>query len=213
MNKPPSSLIILPALTGIAMRRGKLIAFEGIDGSGKTTVSTRAYQAVKSKGTQVVYTFEPTYSKVGGIVHLMLNGDIEASREFQALMFAADRVNHFQTEIGPELEAGRHVMADRYVHSSIAYQGTLLNDEEWVRIINKNVPAPDLAIYIDIEPKTGLKRRGKRSIFEKPDLLGNVRATYKKMVAAGELVEVDGSKPEDEVFDEVWKLVSNELRL
>jgi dTMP kinase len=195
------------------MRRGKLIAFEGIDGSGKTTVSTRAYQAVKSNGIQAVYTFEPTYSKVGSIVHLVLNGDIEASGEFQALMFAADRVNHFQTEIGPELEAGRHVLVDRYVHSSIAYQGALLNDEEWVRIINKNVPAPDLAIYIDIEPKIGLRRKGKRSIYEKPDLLGDIRVAYKKMVAGGELVEVDGSKPEDEVFDEVWKLMSEELRL
>lgn len=195
------------------MRKGKLIAFEGIDGSGKTTVSTRAYQAAKSKGAQVVYTFEPTYSKIGSIVHLVLNGDIEASGEFQALMFAADRVNHFQTEIRPNLEAGRHVLVDRYVHSSIAYQGALLNDEGWVRTINKNVPAPDLAIYIDIDPRTGLRRRGKRSIFDKLDLLSDIRATYKKMVAGGELVEVDGSKPEDEVFDEVWKLMADELKL
>jgi len=195
------------------MRRGKLIAFEGIDGSGKTTVSTRAYQAAKSKRAKVVYTFEPTYSKIGSIVHLVLNGDIEASGEFQALMFAADRANHFQTEIRPNLEAGRHVLADRYVHSSIAYQGALLNDEEWVRTINKNVPVPDLAIYIDIDPRTGLRRRGKRSIFDKLDLLSDIRAAYKKMAARGELVEVDGSKSEDEVFDEVWELVAHELRL
>ncbi|HYA22252.1 MAG TPA: dTMP kinase [Thermoproteota archaeon] len=195
------------------MRRGKLIAFEGIDGSGKTTISTRAYQAAKNKGAQVLYTFEPTYSKVGSIIHLVLSGDIEASGEFQALMFAADRVNHFQTEIEPELNAGRNVLVDRYIHSSIAYQGVLLNDEEWVRTINRSVPVPDLAIYIDIDPKTGLRRRGRRSIYEKLDLLGEIRAAYKKMVARGELVQVDGSKSEDMVFDQVWKLVVDELRL
>jgi dTMP kinase len=195
------------------LARGKLISFEGIDGSGKTTISTRVYQAVKNRGVPVAYTFEPTYSKVGSIVHLILNGDLKASGSFQALMFAADRVNHFETEIAPNLKSGVNVLVDRYVHSSIAYQGAILKDEDWVRSINKHVPAPDLAIYIDVDPKTSLKRRRKRSVFEKLDLLDDVRATYKRMVAKGELVEVDGSDPEDQVFEKVWKLVSGRLRL
>ena len=195
------------------MARGRLISFEGIDGSGKTTISTRVYRAIKNRGVPVTYTFEPTYSKVGSIVHLILNGDLEASGSFQALMFAADRVNHFETEISPNLKSGVNVLVDRYVHSSIAYQGAVLKDEDWVRTINRSVPTPDLAIYIDVDPRTGLRRRRKRSVFEKLHLLDEVRAIYKRMVANGELIEVDGSRSEGEVFEKVWELVSRSLGL
>lgn len=171
------------------------------------------YQAVKNRGIPVAYTFEPTYSRVGSIVHLILNGDLEASGSFQALMFAADRVNHFETEISPNLKSGINVLVDRYVHSSIAYQGAVLKDEDWVRTINKRVPAPDLAIYIDVDPRVGLRRRRRRSVFEKLDLLDDIRAIYKRMVAGGELVEVDGSGTEDEVFERAWGLVSRHLGL
>jgi len=195
------------------MGRGKLIAFEGIDGSGKTTISTRVYQAAKSQGIPALYAFEPTFSKAGGIVHLILSGDVVGSGAFQALMFAADRVNHFDVEIRPNLELGINVFVDRYVHSSVAYQGAMLKDEGWIRTINRYVPAPDLAIYIDVDPRSSLRRRSGRSIYERTEFLDEVRAVYRRMVAQGELVEVDGEKPEDEVFKEVWKLVRDELRL
>ena len=195
------------------MARGRLISFEGIDGSGKTTISTRVYRAVKNLEVPVTYTYEPTHSKVGSIVHLVLNGDLKASGAFQALMFAADRVNHFETEISPSLKSGVNVLVDRYVHSSIAYQGAVLKDENWVRAINKSVPAPDLAIYIDIDPRISLRRRRRRSVFEKLHLLDEVRAIYKRMVASGELVEVDGSGTEGEVFEKAWELVSGHLGL
>ena len=190
-----------------------MIAFEGIDGSGKTTMSTRAYQTLKTRGLPVAYTFEPTYSRIGSIIHLMLSDDVKGSGSLQALMFAADRVNHFEAEIEPSLTSGVNVLVDRYVYSSIAYQGVALKDEGWVRTINNRVPRADLAIYIDMDPKTGLERSTKRSIFDELEFLEEVRAIYKRMVASGELVEVDGRGSEEEVFSRVWKRVADYLSL
>lgn len=211
------SLIILFELTSSKMRRGKIIAFEGIDGSGKTTISNLLYHVMTKQGIPVHYTFEPTYTRVGSIPHKILKGDLKTSPAFLALMFAADRLFHFETEIWPIAQHGTNVIVDRYIHSSIAYQGTVLHDEKWVRVINNRIPPPDLGLYIDIEPKEAIKRLittrkvRKPTIFEKSAFLTEVRHTYQRMVEQGELIQIDGNGNKQQILAKARKIVFAKL--
>jgi len=198
-------------------RRGKLISFEGIDGSGKTTISNMLYHKMRKQGIPIYYTFEPTYTRIGNIIHKVIRGEMEASPAFLALMFASDRMRHFEEEIWPTIHDGTNVIVDRYVHSSIAYQGAALKDEKWVRVLNNRVPPPDLGIYIDIEPREAMKRLiemrrvRKPTIFEKMRFLTEVRHIYETLVKGGELVEIDGNGSKQEVLSRVRKIIATRL--
>jgi len=128
-------------------------------------------------------------------------------------MFASDRLFHFETEIWPIVQDGINVIVDRYVHSSIAYQGTALHDEKWVRIINNRIPPPDLGLYIDIEPKEAIRRlittrkARKPTIFEKIQFLTEVRRAYQRMVRQAELVQIDGNGNRQQILANVRKTV------
>jgi dTMP kinase len=199
------------------MRRGRIIAFEGIDGSGKTTISNMLYHKMRKQGIPIYYTFEPTYTRVGSIIQKTLRGDLKVSPALLALMFASDRVNHFETEIWPLVCDGINVIVDRYIHSSIAYQGAALRDDRWVRVINNRVPPPDLSLYIDIEPSEAIERLmtmrkvRKPTIFEKARFLTEVRAIYTEMVDRGELVKIDGNGNKGQVLSMARKMVATKL--
>lgn len=197
---------------------GKIIAIEGIDGSGKTTVSTEIYSFLSSRGIPVYYSFEPTYTKIGSIIHRFLRGEIPLDPPSQALLFAADRLEHLSREIIPRIRQGENVILDRYVHSSYAYQGALLNDLKWVMTINKFALSPDLAIYIDVPPSTAIRRirrkkRSKLSVYERVRFLGKVRSIYKLFVKKGELIEIDGTKEKDQVVSNALALVCKSLKV
>jgi len=194
--------------------KGKLVTFEGIDGSGKTTVSTTVFSILSSKNLPVYYTFEPTYTRFGSLVHRFLRGEIEASPHLQALAFAVDRAYHIQTEILPALRSNKIVIVDRYVHSSYAYQGVLTKDLKWVIEINKFAIKPNLAIFIDVPPSIALKRlRRKKSIYERENFLKRVRRIYKIFVKKGELVEIDGTKKKEQVVKDALKVIRDNLNL
>lgn len=199
-------------------RRGKLIAIEGIDGSGKTTVSTEIYSFLSSRGVPVYYSFEPTYTKIGSIIHRFLRGEILLEPHSQALLFAADRLEHLSKEIIPRIKQGVNVILDRYVHSSYAYQGALLNDLKWVMSINKFALSPDLAIYIDVPPSIAIRRirkkkRSKLSVYEQVSFLKKVRSIYKLFVKKGELVETDGTREKEQVISDALALVCKSLKV
>ncbi|MEM1557328.1 MAG: dTMP kinase [Thermoproteota archaeon] len=194
-------------------KRGFHISFEGIDGSGKTTVSTNLYLRFKEKGHQCFYTVEPTFMRVGSLIRLHASKIKNVPQYYMALLFAADRVEHYERVIKKKLEKGYHVISDRYIHSSIAYQGGLLNDTEWVRTINKRVPPPDLAIYLDISPDKALSRKKISGLFENVLTLNKIRETYLGLVEKGELVKVDAEKPFEDVLKNVVEIVKNRLNI
>ncbi|MBO3762816.1 MAG: dTMP kinase [Thermoproteota archaeon] len=199
-------------------KRGKIIAIEGIDGSGKTTVSTEIYSFLSSKGVPIYYSFEPTYTKIGSIIHRFLRGEIPLDSHSQALLFAADRLEHLSREIIPYIKQGKNVILDRYVHSSYAYQGALLNDLKWIMTINKFALAPDLAIYIDVPPSVAIRRIRKKgrsniSVYESVRFLGRVRNIYKSFVKKGELIEIDGTKEKDQVVKSALAIVCKSLKI
>jgi len=196
-----------------AKEKGIHISFEGIDGSGKTAVSTKLYLKLREKGYPCFYTVEPTFMRVGALIRLHASRIRNTPQYYLALLFAADRVEHYERIIRKKLEKGYYVISDRYVHSSIAYQGGLLNDPEWVRIINNRVPPPDLAIYLDIDPENALKRKRVSGPFEDASLLEKIRSVYLKLVENGELVMVDAGKSLEEVLGNVTRIVENRLSI
>ncbi len=161
---------------------GKFIAIEGIDGSGTTTQTKLLYNWMRKRGYRVYFTKEPTGFLLGQIIRLALKGELKYSDKVLALLFAADRVLHTEKVIIPKLRQGVHVISDRYVMSSIAYQGSLI-DKEWVKTINRFSLLPTLTIYIDVPVRVSLerimtKRQKQKEIYEKPHILEKVREMY-----------------------------------
>jgi dTMP kinase len=161
----PVALSLMPRLKK-GSRRGVLIAFEGVEGAGKGTQIRLAREYLESEGWQVLVTREPGGTEVGErIRELLLDpavGQVEPRTE--ALMFAASRSQHVATVIRPALEEGKVVLCDRYVDSSLAYQGVArgLGEQD---VLTLNVWAtqglfPDLVILLHVEPELGLQRAG-----------------------------------------------------
>ena len=193
--------------------RGLLIAIEGIDGAGKTTQAKRLVNWLRRRGLKAMYTYEPTRSSVGRIIRTRIARG-ESDGELDALLFAADRLLHYRHVIEPALKDGYHVVSDRYVHSSIAYQGALTGDAGWVRELNRFVPKPDLAVYIDVAEEVGLSRLGRsRTVYERLELLRDVRRIYLELCEKGELSRIDGSGEIAAVQSSVRKLVAGRLGL
>ncbi|MCS7132683.1 MAG: dTMP kinase [Nitrososphaeria archaeon] len=191
--------------------RGLLIAFEGVDGAGKTTQAKRLVKRLSENGLQTRYTCEPTRSGPGRILRaIAYKGGVDARVE--ALLFAADRLIHLRRVIEPLLERGVIVVSDRYLHSSLAYQSVTTGNLMWVEEINRFARRPDLGLLLDVDPEVGLKRlRRKRTRFEDADFLKKVRERYLEYVERGELVRIDAARGPDEVFSEIVKVIEEAL--
>lgn len=193
--------------------RGLFVVLEGLDGSGKTTIAWMLVKELEKEGHKVVYTYEPTDSEVVGVVKTRYNELRDAYVD--ALTFALDRLLHVKSVIKPSLERGYIVISDRYFYSSVAYQSAGGAPMEWVLEVNKWALRPDLAVYLDVDPIIGLKRKSgshsRFSEFEELDLLFKVREAYLKMVSMGLLVMVNAERPIEEVFTEIYGLVKNAL--
>ena len=133
----------------------------------------------------------------------------------EALLFAADRAEHVEREIKPLLEEGKIVISDRYVYSSIAYQGAAGLDIGWIEEINRMALEPDLAIYIDVPVEVVIRRfkKGKdRTIMENPEVQRSVREIYLKLVKEGKLIMIDGNRSIKSVFSQIRRIVLNYLK-
>jgi dTMP kinase len=154
----------------IGPRRGVFIAFEGGEGSGKSTQVDLLATALISDGWDVVVTREPGATDVGLRIRSMLldrpaagvAGAVALSPRAEALLYAADRAHHVATVVRPALAKGSIVISDRYIDSSLAYQGagrTLPVDEvSWLSAWATGGLSPDLVVLLDIEPSVGLNR-------------------------------------------------------
>lgn len=188
--------------------KGFFICLEGLDGCGKTT---QAKALVKNLGKKysAVYTAEPSRGKIGVFIKkYCLHGGKRVSSVVEALLFAADRFEHIENEVRPALKMGKIVVSDRYVYSSLAYQGAAGLSLEWIKRINEHAIRPDLAIFIDVDPKTVVGRlKQRKSVMEDLETQCKVREVYMKFVENGELVMVDGNKSIKEVASEILEVV------
>lgn len=190
-------------------KKGFFICVEGLDGCGKTTQTKLLVGRLKQKGYDAVYTAEPSRGKIGKFIKkYCLHGKKRVSSIVEALLFAADRFEHVENEVLPTLNTGKLVVSDRYVYSSLAYQGAAGLDLKWIEKINEHAIYPDLAIFIDVEPETVIQRlKPKKSVMENLETQRKVREVYIKFVEKGGLVKIDGNKSKSEVADDILMVV------
>jgi dTMP kinase len=198
-----------------APRGGLFVVFEGGEGAGKSTQVAQLARLLREHGYDVVVTREPGATGVGErIRHLLLEGTAEdgdgVSPRAEALLYAADRAHHVTSVVRPALAEGAVVISDRYVDSSLAYQGagrTLPVDEvSWLSSWATGGLKPDLVVLLDIEPNVGLRRvgeRGKADRLESESLAfhDRVRCAFLDLAAAepSRYLVVDATRSPDEI--------------
>jgi dTMP kinase len=189
-------------------KKGVFIVIEGLDGSGKTTQATLLAKKL-SETHSIMLTAEPSRGKIGTFIReSCLYEEKRLPTEAEALLFAADRIEHMQNEVKPALDEGKLVICDRYIYSSLAYQGSAGLSLEWIKTINARALQPDFSVFIDVAPERVLERlQRKKSVMETLETQQKVREVYLKYVAKGELVRVDGDKPKDVVANELYAKV------
>ncbi|MEW6427035.1 MAG: dTMP kinase [Thermodesulfobacteriota bacterium] len=166
------------------MNKGRLIAFEGVDGSGKSTQIRLLAEVLEMEGRQVVLTREPSDGPHGRRIRGLLQNRAAMTREEELELFLADRRDHICRIIAPALAAGRIVLTDRYYLSTAAYQGAAGgNPEEILRVNEEFAPIPDLALLLRLAPEIGITRikeyrREQLNDFEQEDYLARVAAIF-----------------------------------
>jgi dTMP kinase len=192
---------------------GVFICVEGLDASGKTTQSKLLVRNLQRKGFDAVYTTEPSHGRIGRLIreHVLI-GKNRLSAVLEALLFAADRVDHSEREVIPALKADKIVVTDRYLYSSLAYQGAAGLDLKWIEEVNRWAMKPDMTIYIDISPKIVLQRlKREKSVMETLQNQRRVREIYLKLVKNCGLRVVDGNKSKRVVAQEIMDAVTSFL--
>ncbi len=195
----------------ITERPGRFIVFEGIDGSGKSTQAKRLAEALEADGFQVVLTREPTDGPWGQkIRRIAANGRQGIDPRTELEYFVNDRAEHVTGVIAPALAAGSVVICDRYYYSTIAYQGALGLDPDFIRQENEQkFPRPDLVILLEVPPDTGRQRieagraGGTNRGYERLEFLGRVTDIFDRLTDDN-IHRIDAARPEDEVFRDVW---------
>ena len=189
-------------------KKGAFICIEGLDGCGKTTQAKLLVKKL-GKSHNAVYTAEPSRGKIGTYIReCCLYGEKRLSTVVEALLFAADRIEHVETEVLPALNQGRLVISDRCVYSSLAYQGAAGLGLDWIEKVNAYALTPDLAVFIDVDPKTVMSRlKPQRSVMENLETQQKVREIYLKFVEKGSLTRINGNKSKNEVARELYTVV------
>ncbi|MDR3167677.1 MAG: dTMP kinase [Treponema sp.] len=196
------------------------VVFEGGDGSGTSTqieLLRGRFGSAPGGGLPALFTtFEPTDTPIGRILREALRGTLSLQPETIARLFAADRNEHLfgAGGIRERCLGGELVVSDRYVPSSLAYQGIDCG-EDLPACLNRDFPLPELLLFFDVDPDIALKRleqRPGRDLYEHRELQIRVRERYKALLpayAAGgvRLEYLDAGKPVEEVAEEVWRIL------
>jgi len=196
------------------------VVFEGVDGSGTTTLCANYAAHLRIQTGRTVWeTREPSQGPIGVLIRHALRKEVKLNQETMALLFAADRVDHVDT-IRKELAAGTVVLCDRYDMSSIAYQTEALdwkgsgNAFDWVRTLNRFAIRPDITLVLDVTPEEAERRRSLRKeapeMYEYSDLQRRLCARYARaegMLPEDRIVTIDANKSIAEVFNSIRSIL------
>ena len=200
--------------------RGRFVVLEGCDGSGKSTQAGRLVRALEARGHAVQATFEPGATELGRALRtVLLDGDVAVGPRAEALLMAADRAQHVDDVIMPALAAGTWVVSDRFVGSSLAYQGAArelgVDAVESVNAFATGGVTPDLVLLL-AAPMDVLttRRRGPADRIEREgqDFLAAVAAAYDDLAAANGWTVIDAAPDADAVEQAVWSAVETALQ-
>ena len=194
--------------------RGLLVAFEGLDQSGKQTQAERLRDRLTSNGRRLQLLSFPDYQTViGAEIGRALRGEREYTADVMQLLYVANRYE-FKGEILRAKESGTIVVCDRYLASSIAYGEAHGLDPAWLTDIQKYLPQPDVTFLLDIAPDVSAKRKtADRDRYERDlSLLSRVRSSYLRQAEADGWVRLDAARPPDVIADDVIREVGDRLR-
>lgn len=189
---------------------GRLVVFEGIDGSGKTSLSRMFHAWLLGNGIAAVWLREPTDSPLGEKIRRIAQDTESISIQEELEYFLQDRRWDVENNILPALRSGKTVVMDRYYYSNACYQGARGIDLEAILRQNREfAPEPDLIFIIDVDVDRALARissarQGVAKLFEKKDFLKKVRANYLKLTGAN-LELLDGNPELNSVFTQVMR--------
>ena len=204
------------------VKKGKFIAFEGIDGSGKSTQIRLLANKLKEIGVYCYTTMEPTDSPIGSLIHQIMTGRIKTDNKVIAGLFVADRLDHLLNDVNGVLSKimeGTTVITDRYYFSSYAYHSVDM-PMDWVIQANaqsKELLQPTVTIFIDVNPDNAVERIAKnrfhQELFEKKSRLIKVREKYlesfEKLKDEENIVIIDGNRSQEEIAEEIWDKVKS----
>lgn len=185
------------------MTEGRFVVFEGLDGAGTSTQIELLATWLRGQGIEVEVTREPTGGDIGRLIRRALTHEVDFAPAALALLFAADRVDHIENPAGIKaaLAAGRWVLSDRYVLSSVAYQAADGLEPAWVVAINQGAICPDATIFVDTTPEVCMQRVAARGApLERYENLARQQAVQAQFLAhlersdlTGNLLSVDGN--------------------
>jgi len=190
-----------------------LIAFEGLDQSGKETQARRSRDRLRAAGQKARLVSFPDYgTSIGEEIARALTGEREYGADVMQLLYVANRYER-KPDIDRWLTAGLTLLCDRYVASSLAYGEALGLDVAWLVDMQKYLPQPDLTVFLDIAPETAVERKAAgRDRFERDRALqAAVRESYLQLAAQPGWVRVDGERPADVVEADVAEILSSQL--
>ncbi len=204
------------------MAKGFFIAFEGPEGSGKSTQIRRLAKRLEEVGHDFVVTKEPGGTPAGDAVRaVLLDPSLRIDPLPEFLLYSASRAQHVEEVIQPALNAGKLVVSDRFAGASVAYQGYGRGlDLSFIRELTSRVTAnlsPDLTLLLDMEPEKGLERvvsRGQKDRLEQADLSFHkrVRQGFLKQAQEDESwVVLSAEQPEEVLAEAIWQTVEGRL--
>lgn len=194
------------------MYNGVLIAFEGIDGAGKTTQAKKLQIKLEAVGEATIATKEPTDGQYGKILRASAkNGRLSPEEELN--LFERDRKEHLELVIEPALASGKTVILDRYFYSTVAYQGQRIGNPKEIEKDNRTFSAiPDVVFLLDVDPALGIHRINGRgdnpNKFERIRDLAEVRKIFNGLVKEdSEIIMLDGSISVDAIHATIIRLL------
>ena len=194
---------------------GLLIAFEGLDQSGKQTQAELLRDRLKQGGRKARLVSFPDYgTSIGEEIARALAGEREYGPDVMQLLYVANRYER-KDDLRRWLEGGLILVCDRYMASSVAYGEAFGLDPAWLIDMQKFLPAPALTIMLDIKPDTAVQRKAvDRDRYERDlALLGRVRESYHRQAAAQDWLVLDGERSKAAIAEDVVSAVSSRLGL